>query len=57
MAENEYLRCQKCGRPLKDYISRKRGYGSVCWHTHLIEEKLSSGVLFRLNGDENKNVK
>ena len=32
-----FLRCKRCNRPLKDDISRKRGYGNKCWRLYHIE--------------------
>lgn len=27
----EYIYCKKCGKPLKDKVSRKLGYGPSCY--------------------------
>lgn len=27
-------RCRGCDRPLRDPVSRERGYGSQCWQDH-----------------------
>lgn len=26
-----YIKCQKCGKRLKDPVSQRRGYGPECW--------------------------
>jgi len=31
MKENDTSRCRRCGRELKDEVSRKRGYGKTCY--------------------------
>lgn len=37
--QKEYSRCIRCGRTLKDPISKSRGYGEICWNKHLVDKQ------------------
>ena len=39
MEDTIYLRCKRCNRPLKDNVSKNRGYGNKCWRIHNMEIK------------------
>jgi len=48
------VRCKRCHRVLTDPEAQQRGYGNVCWQTHLSEEHKKHN-LFTV--DISKNIK
>lgn len=40
MEKPKDTRCRRCGRALKDWVSKVRGYGRVCWRKRIVQLEL-----------------
>lgn len=50
--ENKVILCKRCNRKLKDEISKKLGYGKICYQ----KIKKHNNYLFKIEEDNNKDV-
>ena len=54
--EQEYIRCKRCNRLLRNDKARVRGYGDYCWKEHKKESRELINLFSAQNTGGLKNV-